>query len=114
MIIRIQKQEQPSQSIQRDLIGEMVRDELCTRLLRVDPYCAVHARDYGRIVRVIGRLQISVTVDIELVIHVNRCHCDCFAYQISVYWKIGAEVNFENGCGHGHGEPVHFDMSIGE
>lgn len=92
----------------------MIGDEPCTRPLRMDLYCAIHVRDHGRVVRVIGIQKSSVTVDIELLVHVDPCHCDRFAYQVSIYGKAGAEENFENGRGHGDGEPVCFNMSIGE
>ena len=91
----------------------MIRDELCTRPLGIDPYCTIHVLNHGRRVRVIGTQQSSVTIDIQLVFHVSRCHCECIAYQASLYGKAGAEKNFEDGRGHGDGEPVHFDMSIG-
>lgn len=98
MIIRIQKSKQALQSVQSDLIGKVVGDDLCMwHPLRIDAQGACLAFDHRRIVRVIGRQQWPIAVCSELAAHVKPRRNDRLAQQLSFYRNVGAVEYGENG-----------------
>ena len=91
MIILIQEFEYPLESVQRDLVRQVVGDELCSWFpQRINTHGAIHTADHRRFVRIVGRTEGPVAVNAPLVTHVHPRHDDRLEDDTSIQGKVGA------------------------